>query len=52
MKLAGTMRALVVAAIFLSVMACSGLTLEEQKAQLQNEKINFEGLTVQAFLET
>jgi hypothetical protein len=52
MKLAGTMRALVVAAIVLPAMACSGLTLEEQKAQIQNEKIHFDGLTVQAFLET
>jgi hypothetical protein len=32
--------------------ACSGLTLEEQKTQIQTGKIHFDGLTVQAFLET
>jgi hypothetical protein len=52
MKLAGTLRPLVTAAMLFSVMACSGLTLEEQKAQIQSEKIHFEGLTIQAFLET
>ena len=52
MKLDGTVCAPVAVAIFLSVVACSGLTLEEQKAQIQNEKIHFNGLTIQAFLET
>ena len=32
--------------------ACSGPTLEEQKAQIRDSKIHFEGLTVQAFMET
>lgn len=32
--------------------ACSGPTLAEQKAQILDKKIHFEGLTVQAFLET
>lgn len=32
--------------------ACSGLTLEEQKAQILEDKIHFNGLTIQAFLET
>jgi hypothetical protein len=35
-----------------ATLACSGLTLEEQKAQILDNKIHFEGLTVQAFLET
>ena len=52
MKLAGTMCLLVVAAIFFSVLACSGPTLEQQKAQIRDNKIHFEVLTVQAFLET
>lgn len=52
MKLAGTMGLLVVAAMFFSVLACSELTLEQQKAQIRDNKIHFEGLTVQAFLET
>lgn len=52
MKLAGTMCPLVVATIFFSVLACSGPTLEEQKAQILDNKIHFEGLTVQAFLDT
>ena len=52
MKLAGTMRLLVVAAIFLSVLACSGPTLEQQKAQIRDNKIHSEVLTVQALLET
>jgi hypothetical protein len=33
-------------------LACSELTLEEQKAQILDNKIHFEGLTIQAFLET
>jgi hypothetical protein len=37
---------------FVATLACSGLTLEEQKTQIRNNKIHFEGLTVQAFLET
>lgn len=52
MKPAGTMCLLVVAAIFFSVLACSGPTLEQQKAQILDNKIHFEVLTVQAFLET
>lgn len=32
--------------------ACSELTLEQQKTQIQGNKIHFEGLTIQAFLET
>ena len=42
----------VVAALFMFVAACSGLTLEEQKTQIRDNKIHFEGLTSQAFLET
>lgn len=52
MKLTGTTCLLVLAAMFLSVTACSGPTLEEQKAQIRDNKIHFEGLTVQAFLDT
>jgi hypothetical protein len=37
---------------FVATLACSGLTLEEQKTQIRNNKIHFEGLTGQAFLET
>lgn len=36
----------------LAMTACSGLTLEEQKAQILENKIHFKGLTLQAFLET
>lgn len=50
--LSGYLYPFVVAALFVSAMACSGLTLEEQKAQIRNEKIHFDGLTAQAFLET
>lgn len=32
--------------------ACSGPTLAEQKAQILDNKIHFEGLSIQAFLET
>lgn len=35
-----------------AMLACSSLTLEEQKAQIQGDKIHFNGLTIQAFLET
>ena len=35
-----------------ATLACSGPTLEEQKKQILNNKIHFEGLTVQAFTET
>jgi hypothetical protein len=42
----------VIALSVLALPACSGLTLEEQKTQIQSGKIHFEGLTVQAFLET
>lgn len=42
---------MVVAAMVFSLMACSGPTLEEQKAQILDDKIHFKGLTVQAFLE-
>ena len=52
MKFAGTMRSLVVTAMFFSVMACSGPTLEVQKAQIRDNRIHFDGLTVQAFLDT
>lgn len=52
MKLAGTMRALAVAAMFFFVMACAGPTLEEQKTQIRDNRIHFGGLTAQAFLET
>jgi hypothetical protein len=52
MKLSGAMRAFVVAAVCVSVTACSGPTLQEQKTQILNNKIHFDGLTVQAFLET
>lgn len=37
---------------FVATMACSGLTLDEQKTQIRNNKIHFEGLTMQAFLDT
>lgn len=47
MFVATTMLSLCVATL-----ACSGLTLEEQKTQIRDNKIHFEGLTVQAFLET
>ena len=50
--LVGKIGPLIVAAIVFSVMACSGPTLEEQKKQILNNKIHFEGLTVQAFMET
>jgi hypothetical protein len=43
---------MVAAAIFFSVMACAGPTLEEQKAQIRDNKITFKGLTTQAFLDT
>jgi hypothetical protein len=44
---------LVVAAVVCcSATACSGPTLEEQKAQILGNRIHFEGLTAQAFLET
>jgi hypothetical protein len=43
---------LLAAVMFLSTMACKGLTLEEQKAQILDNKIHFNGLTSQAFLET
>jgi len=52
MKLAVTKRNLVVAAMCIFVMACSGPTLEVQKAQIRDNKIHFDGLTVQAFLDT
>lgn len=53
MKLAGAMPSLVVAAICFSVAACAGgPKLEEQKAQILDNKIHFKGLTSQAFLET
>lgn len=45
------MCSLVIAAMFFSVMACAGPTLEEQKTQIRDNKIHFRGLTVQAFLE-
>ena len=35
-----------------AVTACSGPTLAEQKAQILDDKIHFEGLSIQAFLET
>lgn len=52
MKLAGAMRSLVIAAMFFSVAACAGPTLEEQKTQIRDNKIHFKGLTPQAFLDT
>jgi len=42
----------VVATLFLSVTACAGPTLQEQKKQILDNKIHFKGLTSQAFLET
>lgn len=50
--LTGNLYPFVVAATYFTLLACSGLTLEEQKMQIRNNKIHFEGLTVQAFLET
>lgn len=35
-----------------ATLACAGPTLEEQKSQIRNNKIHFEILTVQAFLDT
>jgi hypothetical protein len=43
---------LIIAATAIVMTACSELTLDEQKAQILDDKIHFEGLTVQAFLET
>jgi hypothetical protein len=36
----------------LALSACSGLTLDEQKAQILDNKIHFKGLSIQAFLDT
>jgi hypothetical protein len=36
----------------MTMLACSGPTLEEQKTQILDNKIHFKGLTTQAFLET
>lgn len=35
-----------------AMLACAGPTLEEQKAQILDNKITFKGLTMQAFLDT
>jgi hypothetical protein len=42
---------MLLASMALFVTACAGPTLEEQRAQIRDNKITFKGLTMEAFLE-
>lgn len=50
--LASNLLLLAVTAISFALLACAGPTLAEQKAQILDDKIHFDGLSIQAFLET
>lgn len=50
--LAGVFATAVWLGCLVALPACSGPTLAEQKAQILGNKIHFDGLSVQAFLET
>jgi hypothetical protein len=50
--MAGLFATAVLFSCMVAMSACSGPTLAEQKAQILDHKIHFEGLTIQAFLET
>ena len=49
--MAGLFKAAVLLGCLVATAACSGPTLAEQKAQILDHKIHFEGLTIQAFME-